>query len=208
MKNFKRNAVIIAVLVFVCAAVYLNWTYAQETEAARKLSAEKTAELTGTKSAEGESGGLFYTPVASEGGETQDTGETVAAEPEAEPTELEEYFAKVRLTRSRARDEAAATLETVAGSDAASQETIDEALAQMAKIAGWTLKEAELENLINSKGFTDCVVYISDDGITVTTALEGGLSPASVAKVTDVVLNETDFTADQLTVVEVKATDT
>ena len=43
MKAWKRNAVIATVLVFICAGVYLNWSYNQK---------EKTPELTQTLSAE------------------------------------------------------------------------------------------------------------------------------------------------------------
>ena len=45
MKAWKRNAVIATVLVFICAGVYLNWSYNQK---------EKTPELTQTLSAEQE----------------------------------------------------------------------------------------------------------------------------------------------------------
>ena len=30
MKLWKRNAVVAAIILFVCAAVYLNWSYSQE----------------------------------------------------------------------------------------------------------------------------------------------------------------------------------
>ena len=34
MKLWKRNAVVAAIVLFVCVAVYLNWSYQQEGEAA------------------------------------------------------------------------------------------------------------------------------------------------------------------------------
>ena len=37
MKNWKRNAVVAAIALFVCAAVYLNWSYEQEAEAGKTL---------------------------------------------------------------------------------------------------------------------------------------------------------------------------
>jgi hypothetical protein len=41
MKKFKRNAVILAVLLFVCVAVYLNWAY-NKTAPRPRLSASGT----------------------------------------------------------------------------------------------------------------------------------------------------------------------
>lgn len=203
MKAFKKNAVIITVMLFVCVAVYLNWSYDK-----------KTAEISENVSETHETGEMT-SPLA----EAEETAETVQEDTNeaglyysaheevttgGADEELAEYFAAVRLQRTQARDEAAATLETVASSAGASQETIDTALQKMTQIADWAVKEAEIENLITSKGFSDCVVYLSEDGVSVTVAAEEGLSNASVAKITDIILAETDFTADDLRVIEIK----
>ncbi len=208
MKAFKRNAVIITILLFVCAAVYLNWSYNEKVEEAETAgeTLEGQVEETATQAQSGEEtgesdsqeqtsekddAGLFY------------TGEDIA-ETSKSSSDIAEYFAQVRLDRQQARDEASMTLETVAESEGASQDTIDEALEKMTQIAEWTTKEAELENLITAKGFTDCVVYLSESGASVTVAAEEGLSNAAVAKITDIIVTETDFTADQLKVIEIK----
>lgn len=200
MKVFKRNVVIITVLLFVCAAAYLNWSYNRKEEeagaadamqgtAAETAAPENAENSTAEAKPKADGAGLYYS-----GGE--DTASV--------SDELAEYFAEVRLERQAARDDAAATLETVASAEGASQETIDSALAQMSQMASWSVQEAELENLITAKGFRDCVVYISDNGVSVTVAANGSLSNADVAKITDVVTSETEFGADQLKVVEIK----
>ena len=208
MKAFKRNAVIITILLFVCAAVYLNWSYNEKVDNAETAGenlegqTEQTSTQTqsGTEAEEqdtqdqqssGDDAGLFY------------TGEDIATTSKSS-SDIAEYFAQVRLERQQARDEASMTLETVAATEGAPQDTIDEALAKMTQIAEWTTKEAELENLITAKGFTDCVVYLSESGASVTVAAEEGLSNAAVAKITDIIVTETDFTADQLKVIEIK----
>lgn len=208
MKAFKRNAVIITILLFVCAAVYLNWSYNEKVDNAETAGenlegqTEQTSTQTqsGTEAEEqdtqdqqssGDDAGLFY------------TGEDIATTSKSS-SDIAEYFAQVRLERQQARDEASMTLETVAATEGASQDTIDEALAKMTQIAEWMTKEAELENLITAKGFTDCVVYLSESGASVTVAAEEGLSNAAVAKITDIIVTETDFTADQLKVIEIK----
>lgn len=204
MKTLKRNAVIIAVLLFVCAAVYLNWSNNQEEQVSldgnsevvetgknendKDGSAEDgTSDKNGIKNEENKNSGLFYT-------EDESTA----------TSSLKEYFDTVRLNRKQARDEAAETLNTVAAADGASQEVIDNAINQMATIAAWTLQESELENMIMAKGFSECVAYISEDGISVTVAAPEGLSSADVAKITDIVLTETEFIAEQLKIVEIK----
>ena len=56
------------------------------------------------------------------------------------------------------------------------------------------------------KLFSECVVYITDEGITVAVpAPADGLSTAQVATITDTIVKETDYTAPQIKVIEVKA---
>ena len=62
-----------------------------------------------------------------------------------------------------------------------------------------------LEGEIMAKGYEECVVFITQDGVTVTVpAPSEGLSRAAVARITDVVLDGTEFVASQLRIVEVK----
>ena len=184
-KNLKRNIVMAAVLLFVCAAVYLNWSYNSKTGAAdpAMVAAEDAA------------------MAAAEGMEYLET----AAEEEAADESVSPYFATARLTRQQSRDEALSLLETAASSESASQETIDTAMASIATMATWSMQEAQIENLLLAKDFTDCVVYISAEGVTVAVpAPAEGLSEAAVARITDVITGETDFEASQLKLIEIK----
>ena len=210
MKTIKRNAVIVTVMLFICAAVYLNWSYNNKVEEAAKTGGDAVDTLedkgdsgsaAGTLQSVADEGdaGLYYTvnaPGKADGGEAK--GDTAGA------GEYSEYFAQVRLERSEARDQAAATLTAVAEADGASQETVDGALKAMTELAQRAVKESELESLIRAKGFIDCVVYLSDEGAKVTVAREGGLDQISVAQITDIIVSGTGLTPDKLTVSEIK----
>ena len=204
MKVFKRNAVILTVLLFVCVAVYLNWSYNKreadaETLAGTSQNQEITAadpgddENSGNPSDQGgnadnsDSAGLFF----------DGSGGSAAVNTS--------FFDTTRLNRQQARDEARTTLATVSETAGASQDAIDDALNKISVLASNALIESELESLIMSKGFPECVVYISDDGIKVTVPSdEPGLSTVAVAQITDIVTSETDFSAQDLRIIEVK----
>lgn len=196
MKGFKRNAVIITVLLFVGAAVYLNWAYGRQQAENTHAAGGGTQDTAPVDSAaDGETGetGLFY-----------ESG-TDAAAAEQGAADRAGYFDQVRLNRQQARDEAAQTLSTVSQTDGASQESVDAALNRMMQIADWTAKEAELESMIAAKGFEDCVVFISEDGVTVTVAVDAqGLSTAGAAQITDLVTGETDCSAQEIKIIEIK----
>lgn len=188
MKTFKRNAVIITVLLFVCVAAYLNWSYnknSDDSQTAAKISPQDTASSAADKAATESDAGLYYTT----GANTVNT----------------EYFNTARLNRQQARDAAAETLAKVSKTEGAAKEMIDAALKDISKIASISVKEAQLEDMIKAKGFAECVVYISDEGVNVTVpAPKESLSAASVAKITDIITSETDFRATDLHINEVK----
>ena len=55
-----------------------------------------------------------------------------------------------------------------------------------------------------AKGYADCVAYIGDDGISIAVAApEGGLQQADVAVIADIVITQSDYSMDEIHVVEV-----
>ena len=185
MKAWKRNAVIATVLVFICAGVYLNWSYNQK---------EKTPELTQTLSAEQVMGETTMV--------IADTSE------EAEPAanmDAADYFAQVRLSRQESRDSAVELLEETIAYDEGT--TVGDTASQtLNRIVGAALSEAQIESLIIAKGFTDCVTYMADDTVSVAVSAPAeGLSTADVALISDVVTSQTDYDLSQVRVIEVKA---
>jgi stage III sporulation protein AH len=196
VKTFKRNAVIITVVLFVCAAAYLNWSYnrgdnLKDTEEGASAGVQDDVSV-GDIPVEGE---LFYSlEQTSANGANSDTGAINT-----------DFFSTTRINRKQARDAAVETLATVNASEGASQEVIDEAMSKLTGIARSSEKEAEIESLILAKGFEDCVVFISEDGVKVTVpAPMEGLSSVDVARITDIVTSETDYKASSLQIIEVK----
>ena len=203
---WKRNAVVAAIALFVCAAVYLNWNYDKEadTGAGKTLgqstmvggktqdplvSGGSSAPASGTA---GEDAG--DTSAAGEAGDVQTPGETGGA-----------YFATARLNRQQARDSALSLLQ-----DAAAREDADDAVKtqlsdNIQTMADYTVTEAQIENLVVAKGYTDCVAFIGENTLSLAvSAPEGGLTDADTAKIVDAVYQTAGFTADQITIIEVE----
>lgn len=181
MKKLKRNITIVTVLVFVCAAIYLNWSYNNKWGKANE------------DMVEAEDAAMQKADEAYEASSIKGAG-------------VSDYFAEARLNRQVSRDEAMELLRSAASSENASQETIDSAMNEISVMANYSMKETQLENLLIAKDFADCVVYMSADGITIAVpAPAEGLSEAAVARITETVTSETNYTAAQLTVIEIKA---
>ena len=188
MKIWKKNMVAAAVLVTVCAGIYVNWLYTEE-NAAVNLSDTLDAEK-----------------VMSD--ETLVLSEDMAAiaEGAAVNTTNTDYFAAVRLSRQQARDSAVNLLQDAMAystSEAGSKDV--ESAMELEEIVQTALSEAEIESLVIAKGYTDCVAYMSSEGISVAVAApEGGLQQSDVAVIADIVMNQSVYSLDEIRVVEVQ----
>ena len=187
-RQWKRNAVVATVLLFVCAAVYLNWRYAGE-------AADQAAEVSSQSQTEGGDSTKVLGDAALVGGEVvsaQDDGAAAGS-----------YFDTARLSRQQSRDNALSLLREAAEQEGAEQAAIDEANAAIQTMAGYTVLESQIENLVIAKGYADCVAFMGEDSVSVVvSAAEDGLQTEDVAKITDIVLSETDYTADQIKIME------
>ena len=66
-------------------------------------------------------------------------------------------------------------------------------------------QESKIENLIKAKGFAECMVYYdSEKADIIVKSSEDGLSDEQVAQIQDAVIGETELSAENIRIVEVK----
>ena len=176
--RWKRNTVVAAMAVLVCAAVALNWKYTGEQAAGAVEEAGNTKILGEATLVSG-----------------QEDGGEAAADEEAVYTG-DDYFASARLTRQQARDNAISLLQEAADQPGADTSVANEASEGIAVLAGYTMKEAQIENLVTAKGYADCVAFMGEDSISVVVDTgTGDLTAEDVAKITDIAMTETGYPA-------------
>ena len=185
MKNWKKNMVAAAILVVVCAGIYMNWLYTED---------QATMDLVQTLDAE---------KVMSDDTLILDQDAEVLSAGEEPANTAQDYFAAVRLSRQQARDSALNLLqEAMAYSDETKAAETSATLEQIVEVS---LNEAQIESLVIAKGYADCVAYITNEGISVAVAApEGGLQEQDVAVIADIVISQSDYTYSDIRVVEVK----
>lgn len=199
---WKRNAVVAVIAVFVCAAVYLNWSYEQE---AGKTLGESTMVgsedplVSGNADSSGSSSSSQQDSAAQQGDQSSASGQQTGTE------SGDDYFANARLNRQQSRDSALSLLQEAANREDADQTLRDEANQSIQTMADYTVTEAQIENMVIAKGYTDCVAFIGDNSLSLAVAApEGGLTDADTARILDVVSQNAGFTADQVTIIEVE----
>lgn len=182
MKTWKKNIVAAAVLVTVCAGIYVNWLYSDQ---------ENTKNLTDVLDSE---------KVMSD--ELLQIGDNILEVGGDGSTTASDYFAAVRLSRQQARDSAVTLLQdAMAYGEGEEVTTSSDQLEQIVQTA---LNEAQIESLVIAKGYADCVAYMSEEGISVAVAApEGGLKEADVSLIADIVMTQSDYKMADIRVVEV-----
>ena len=173
-KNWKRPAVVLAVLVLVGASVYLNWRYAGNVAETDKILGQAT--------------------LVNENGEGVTVAEDAAAAGE------NDYFATARLSRKQARDSAISMLQEAEMDENATEDVCNEASQTLQVLAGYTVAESQIENLVTAKGYADCVAFMGAESISVVVSTRDGaaLTSADVAKITDITMTETGYPASAI----------
>ena len=198
MSVWKRNAVVVALVLFVGAAVYLNWSYSKE--AADDPNSEATGKLLGQTTLVNGGNNVSESNPGAQNGDDPNPSEE---QPQESGSPSTGYFASARLNRQQARDSALALLQQAAADENAQQAVVDEANASIQAMAALTLSEAKVENLITAKGYGDCVCFINNNSASVVvSSTENGLNENDVTKIVEIVKEETGLAASKITVIE------
>ena len=176
-KGWKRSVIAAAVLLLVGAAVYMNWRYADNVAESSKILGQST-----------------LVSSQEDGAQEDGTQETVPPE--------DDYFATARLSRKQARDNAISMLQEAETDANAEQSVLNEASQTLQVLAAYTVAESQIESLVTAKGYRDCVAFMGDDSISVVVSDSDGLDATDVARIKDIVINETDYTAGQIKIME------
>ena len=178
-KLWKRNAVVGAVLVLVVAAIVLNGRYAANVDEAGKVLGQATE-------------------VAAPSDTDEPAAEVVN---EATPSD---YFATARLSRQQARDNALSLLQEAGAADEIDAQVASEVAQGIEALASYTMTEAQIENMVTAKGYDDCVVFLSDESVSVVVSTTtDGLQTEDIAKITDIVKQETGLPVSAIKILEV-----
>ena len=136
-KQFKRNVLLSASLLVICAAVFVNWQL-----------------NSGTNDIEGITTGGDGDKVLGESLEVNESADS-------------DFFATSVIDRERTRDEAIETLREITENIEASEESKKEAMDKMTSLADSMTKEVNIENLVIAKGFSDCVAVVNGTSVDV-----------------------------------------
>lgn len=129
------------------------------------------------------------------------SGEKETLNPDNTTNTDNDFFAASVMNRQSVRDEALEVLQQIADNPEALPDAKEKALADIATIAQNITIEGNIETLIKSKGFENCVAIISGDKCSVIVKSKG-LLPSEVAQIVDIVYQQSNILPENVTIIE------
>ena len=111
------------------------------------------------------------------------------------------YFASAQLSRKQARDQALAVLQTVVDSVSADASAKEQASSDISRIASEIRAEADVETLIKSKGFENCVAVIGEGSASIIVRSDG-LLPNELSQIKEIVYEQAGIDPVQIKIIE------
>lgn len=175
----KRQIILASLVLGLGIAVYLNWQYTS-------ISDIELPVTNAVEDGEATYGEAQY--VDAPAAEAADEGET--------------FFVEAKMSRQKARDEAAETIEVMLQNDSLGEDQKAQLALKVSDLAASIETEGKIENLIKAKGFTDVMVYYDTQRVDVIVKTSGLLANEA-AQIKDIIIKETTIEPGNISIVEI-----
>ena len=172
----KKHIIMSCLTLMLAAAVYINYATATSAKSAKNTSKSEPDEI------------VSY-------GET----EFVSADADS----AVDYFAQARLDKMNDRDEAVQTLQMIIGGGDVTEDEMVMSAIDAVEVSKLIESEGTIESLVKAQGFDDCVAYLDGTSAKVVVKTEG-LDKAQAAAIKQIILDESDVSAENIRIFEVK----
>lgn len=180
---FKRKQIVIlALILMIVVAGYLQYSYRQGSTSANS---------------EGKLGEAVYVDneIQNDGiaGVEQEPADNAAAQKNVTASKMaNDFFAESKMDKETSRSKSTDSLKAITEDINASKETKTEAYNKMMAITENSDREMRIETLINKLGFADSFVLFADDGSVDIVVKTPSLSTSQTAQITDIVTRQAE----------------
>lgn len=210
MKFGKKQLILTGLVLTLGTAVYLNWQFSNNTDlltGADAVSVSKElgqAEFVNTSS-DKKAGELSTEKPEDKSTSTKSTSKTSPTESTTQSTakaKSDEYFAQAKVDRQQTQDKIAEMTQKILESAEESDTAKAEAVAQASQLATTMEQQTNIESLIKSKGFDECLVFIQNGECSI--VVKGtDLTSDEAMIIKDVAEGQTGITSDKIKITSV-----
>lgn len=224
-KIFHKNQIAITSLaVLIAVAGYLNFTQneipaiSQNTDSGKNkenISSGKNAEVQADGKNRSDKKEADQESMATVGSLDISDADSLISEKAEDPTAVEdeetigdavltqaqvgEYIAGAKMKREQTHSKTKDALNQIIENDKLSENSRQEAVDKLARLADIIEKEASIEQLLNAKGYGDCVVSVGDENIDVILNFDD-LDQSDRAQIEDIVTRKTGYPVSQIVI--------
>ncbi len=184
MKFGRRELIASLAVVAIGTAVYLNWQLEPRSPDIPDF--------------DDDIGTAHYVNAAIATKDTPSQTEEVTSQVSSE----EEYFSRVRLERQKTQDELITLARSVAQSDSTSGEAKKQAVKQLNDLLNTVSRQSNIEGLIISKGFDDCIAYIQNGECSVVVSGKE-LKSDTLTAIKDIVTSQSGIPFDKIRITQI-----
>lgn len=190
LANFgRRQLIIVGTVLLIGAAVAVNWLMFSGEGEGGYDGYQSASDLITSHGSADEKNNLSAGQEGAEGDEVTDVSDS--------------YFASTQVSRQRARDEAIEVLQGVIDNEKSDDATKAQALADISQIARDMEAEANIETLIKSKGFEQCVAVINGDAASIVVKSDG-LIASQISQINEIVYEQAEILPVNIKITERK----
>ena len=196
----KKQIVLASLVLVLAAAVYVNWLFARTD----KQDYDITAELSSGSVTETET--VVNAPTEDAVQQTDASAQKHLGESElvdSKSVASENYFALAAVAKLQARDEAIDTISLVLNDENADEASKTAASDKAMQLSENIETEAAIENLIKSKGFEECMVYLNGDSANVVVRC-ADMDSAKATQIKELVLTESNILAENISIIDLQ----
>lgn len=188
MKFRKRQLILASLIAALGTAVYLNWQFTGDKNFQVSNMLQSTEEL----------GEARY--VNNSDFSDKDSSSSLQ---QSVSDKTKKYFAEAQISRQKAHEYSEEKLKNLLSMPNVNSETKEKINKSIDSISKTATEESNIENLIKSKGFSECLVFIENEECNVVVN-PGSVSENSAIIIRDIVSGQSDIAASKVKIIEAK----
>lgn len=180
MKFHKRQLILASLVVALSAAVYLNWQFSDS----------KNLKVTNMLNSTEELGEAKYVNSSN-------------VSDKSSSNNIKKYFTEAQINRQKARDESQEKLKSLINTNNLNPEIKEKLTKDLDNLLKNIQSESNIENLIKSKNFTECLAIINNNECNIIVN-PGTIDENSVIIIKDIVTSQTEIPSSKIKIIEAK----
>ena len=201
MKKLKRNEIIIyAIAIMLVAAGYFNYSTFENNTETQPTYSESVEKIENEYANTGDAVLVNNNEIAEENIQKEET--TEKKEENKTKENSEDYYSTSKIEREKMFAEMVSNYEKILNNSNTNEMQKSIATEEIKKINNTKNAIMICENLILTKGFNNCILFVNEKNVNIVVNIDGGLKPENVAQIQNIISREINTEIENIHITE------